>query len=92
MTLVASGRRTEAEALQLELVDRAEQAYMSGAILAIFPLACGRINEAFEFFEKAYEERDGLLPLLTCWPAFDPARDDPRFDILLKRIGLGRDS
>jgi len=48
----------------------------------------GEKDEAFEWLEKAYEERDSQLPFLTVQPLYDPIRDDPRFQDLLLRINL----
>lgn len=43
---------------------------------------------AFEWFEKAYEERDSNLIYVTVPPPFDPLRSDPRYKQLLKKMGL----
>ena len=48
----------------------------------------GEKDEAFEWLEKAYEERDVQLPFLTVEPLYDPLRDDPRFHDLLGRMNL----
>ncbi len=48
----------------------------------------GEKDQAFEWLEKAYEQREGLLMYLKGHPAFDPLRDDPRFLDLLRRINL----
>jgi serine/threonine-protein kinase len=48
----------------------------------------GEQDKAFEWLEKAYERRNSSLPYLAVNPDFDPLRDDPRFDDLLRRIGL----
>ncbi len=45
-------------------------------------------DPAFEWLEKAYEQRVPLLLHLTFNPYFDPIRDDPRFEDLLRRIGI----
>lgn len=42
----------------------------------------------FTWLEKAYEERDTTLVVLNTFPMFDAVRSDPRFQALLKRIGL----
>ncbi len=49
----------------------------------------GETDQVFEQLEKAYEERDanGLRGLQT-HPAYDPLRDDPRFQDLLRRMNL----
>jgi len=46
------------------------------------------MDQAFEWLERAYEERDGILVYLNAAPFFDPLRDDPRFQDLLLRMNL----
>ena len=48
----------------------------------------GEADAAFEWMEKAYERRSIALPWIGVYPAFDRIRSDPRFDDLLRRIGL----
>jgi tetratricopeptide (TPR) repeat protein len=48
----------------------------------------GEKDQAFQWLEKAYEQREGLLLYLKGSPAFDPLRDDPRFHDLLLRMNL----
>jgi hypothetical protein len=48
----------------------------------------GDKDKAFEYLEKAYQQRNPLLYLLQVEPTLDPLRDDPRFDELVKRVGL----
>jgi hypothetical protein len=45
-------------------------------------------DQAMAWLEKAYEER--FNPGVLLRPAFDPLRSDPRFQSLLRRIGLSR--
>ena len=45
-------------------------------------------REAFEWLERAYEERDAFLVWVKLLPPYDPLRDDPRFDVLLEKMGL----
>ena len=48
----------------------------------------GEKDQAFEWLDKAYNGRDFVLVLLKIEPTFDPLRSDPRFPVLLKRVGL----
>lgn len=45
-------------------------------------------DEAFKWLERAYDERVSHLADLLIDPEFDNLRDEPRFDNLLRRIGL----
>jgi hypothetical protein len=47
----------------------------------------GEKDEAFNWLEKAYEERESYFNLFKVEPVFDSLRSDPRFLGLLKRIG-----
>lgn len=48
----------------------------------------GDKDAAFEWLERAFNERDSELVSLKVDPAFDGVRSDPRYPSLLKRIGF----
>jgi len=50
----------------------------------------GDRDRAFEWMEKAYQARDSGLFFLRVMPLYDPLRSDPRFDGMLRRIGIPR--
>jgi len=56
--------------------------------LAILYAALDEREQAFESLEKAYSIHDLQLQTLAVDAAFDPLRSDPRFQDLLRRIGL----
>ena len=59
----------------------------------IFPAAYTCMNnkdEALARLQKAYEEHSPAISTLKVEPAYDPLRSDPRFQELLRRIGLGQ--
>ncbi len=62
--------------------------YVSPAELAILFAALNDRKQAFVSLEKAYAEHDVQLIFLGVDPGFDSLRDDPRFQDLLRRVGL----
>jgi hypothetical protein len=62
--------------------------YVSPGELAILYTALGEQEQAFSSLEKAYAAHDPQLEFLGVSPAYDPLRSDPRFQDLLRRLGL----
>jgi serine/threonine-protein kinase len=85
-----AGRTGEARRLLGEIRARASRGYASPIWSALAHLGLHEIDAAFEWLDRAYEERDGSLILVTASPEFDPLRSDPRIGALLKRMGLER--
>jgi adenylate cyclase len=56
--------------------------------VALVYAALGEKDEAFEWLEKSYEKHEESLCSLKIDCKFDSLRDDPRFDAMLKKIGL----
>jgi tetratricopeptide (TPR) repeat protein len=44
--------------------------------------------KALNWLEKAYEEHNPNLPYISCTPRWDPLRSEPRFQALLRRMGI----
>jgi tetratricopeptide (TPR) repeat protein len=55
---------------------------------ALVELRTAQSNEAFQWLERAYEDRK--ITQLKVEPYLDPLREDPRFLTLLKKAGLTR--
>jgi serine/threonine protein kinase/Flp pilus assembly protein TadD len=87
-TYAVSGRRAEAERVLNQLKDSSKQTYISPYGIAAIHAGLGEKDQAFLWLEKAYEERSGWLIWLRAEPGSDPLRSDPRFQDLLRRIGL----
>jgi adenylate cyclase len=51
-------------------------------------LYAGDTARALDWLEKAYEMRDPNMPYLGVLPIYDPLRSDPRFQALLRKMGL----
>ena len=81
-----AGEREQAEMLLRQL--RESGSLISSADLAIFHTALGEREQAFASLEQAYAAHDIQLQYLRVAPAYDPLRDEPRFDELVRRIQL----
>lgn len=51
-------------------------------------IGMGNRDEVFTYLGKAYLEHSNVLTTLKVEPGFDPLRSDPRFQDLLRRVGL----
>lgn len=86
--LALAGERTAAQAMLSELKSREHETYVPPYYLALIHLALGEPEHALDYLERAYEERDGSLPLLKVDRRLDPLRPHPRFPALLARLNL----
>ena len=64
------------------------EAYNSPFGTAILYAQLGEKSKALDSLEKAYGQRSLSMTELAIEPAFDPIRTDPRFQTLLRRVGL----
>ncbi len=53
-------------------------------------MGLGDKDKAFDWLEKGFQGRSEHMLYLGLEPLVDPLRSDPRFDSLLKRVGLKR--
>jgi len=82
------GNRKAAVKLLGVLRDRSQQRYVSPVNLALIYGGLGDKDRTLEWLDKAYAERSPTLSLLRVTPAFESVRTDPRFRLLVTRIGL----
>jgi TolB-like protein/DNA-binding winged helix-turn-helix (wHTH) protein/Flp pilus assembly protein TadD len=85
---VASGKRSEAVKLLNDLKNRSSPVSSHASEIAVIYAALGDTDQAMNWLEKGYEER--FNPGVLLRPGFDPLRSDPRFQDLVRRIGLPR--
>jgi uncharacterized protein (TIGR02996 family) len=83
-----AGNRAEALRLINELKQRRQTSYVPAGALINPHLALGDYDEAFVWFERAYQEQSNILQFLKIHPFFDPVRQDRRFKDLQRRVGL----
>jgi tetratricopeptide (TPR) repeat protein len=80
--------RARRELEKLEKVSRHDQ--LDPIIMLWAHLGVGDKEEVLADLEKAYSQHFGFLVTLKVEPAFDPLRSDPRFQDLLRRVGLAQ--
>ena len=56
--------------------------------IAVVYAGLGDNDQAFHYFEKAFEDRYFLMIWINSDPRLDNLRADPRFADLVRRIGL----
>ena len=83
-----SGRLPDALRLVEELKKRQQAGYVPAGAFVIAYLGLGEKDEAFAWLERAYKEQSNLLKYLKVDLVFDSVRDDPRFQDLVRRVGL----
>jgi tetratricopeptide (TPR) repeat protein len=84
----AAGRTDDALKIIDELREMSKQRYISAYALGLIYAALDEIDRAFDYLEAAYAERAGDLIFLKADPWLSPLRSDPRFQDLLRRVGL----
>jgi len=82
----AAGKTAEARKVLDDLHTLAEKQYVHAYAFALIHTGLGENDEALEWLERAYQDRNAWMPFLNVEPRFDPLRSDPRFQDLLRRM------
>ena len=84
------GHEDEARNALASLSELAASQYVSPALFMILHGSLGERDRSFEWADKAFEERAGLLIFLASVKPPRALRGDPRHTELRKRMGLER--
>jgi tetratricopeptide (TPR) repeat protein len=87
-TFATAGRRKKAIQILDELAKLAKQKYVAPYFFAGIHIGLGEDDRAIEYLEKSYEEHSHWLMYLHIDPSMDGLRSNPRFQELLRRVGL----
>ncbi len=68
--------------------ERAKQEYVPRTDFAVIYAYLGDKDQAMRWLEESYKEHEFIMTSLNVAPAWDPLRDDPRFQDLLRRMNL----
>ena len=89
LALGLSGRRDASQTLLDKLTDAVRHGAPGTAVwIARTYAQLGQIDLAFEYFEKAYRDRDTQVIWLNVDPFCASLHNDPRFTSLLRRMNL----
>lgn len=83
-----TGRTGEALILLEELRERAQKQYVPSWSYAAIYLGLGEMDKAFDWFEKAVEEREPLMLHFHVHPNYEPLHNHPRYKCLLRKMNL----
>ncbi len=87
-TFAVAGRPAQARKVLDDLKALSRETYVSPFNMATIYVGLGEKDEAFAWLDKAFEERSRSLVWLNLMKEYDGLRSDPRFESLLRRIGL----
>jgi serine/threonine protein kinase/TolB-like protein/Tfp pilus assembly protein PilF/alpha-beta hydrolase superfamily lysophospholipase len=85
-----TGKENDARKIIEELNGLSKRMYVDPYFLAEIYAALGERDQAFQELERAYDQRSSWLVWLKVEPKLDSLRSDPRFNDLLRRVGLGQ--
>jgi TolB-like protein/tRNA A-37 threonylcarbamoyl transferase component Bud32/Flp pilus assembly protein TadD len=88
ITYARMGKTAEARNILNEFLKRSERQYVSPDEIALIYASLGEKDQAFAWLDRAYEARSAFLITGMNSANYDPLRSDPRFDTLLRKIGL----
>jgi TolB-like protein/DNA-binding winged helix-turn-helix (wHTH) protein len=83
-----SGMRDKAVTILNELKTLSQNGFSNAPEIALVYAGLGGKGQAMDWLDKAYSER--FSPWVLMRPAFDPLLPEPRFQDLLRRLGLRR--
>ena len=83
-----SGSHDEARKVAEQLEETSKQHYVPAWDMAVLFAAMGDADTAFRWLEKSYTKRESQMPFLKVDYRIDPLRADPRFQKMLRRVGL----
>jgi tetratricopeptide (TPR) repeat protein len=83
-----AGQTEKAVRLENQLAARSRQQYVSPMVLALVHIGLGQKSVALDDLERGVEEHSYNAMYLGTESAFDPLRQEPRFQALLRKVHL----
>ncbi len=86
--LAVSGKRDEALKTLAQMDEISKRRYVPAYVFASVYVGLGNKDQAFQWLEKSYQDREARLCFFKIDPLMERLRNDPRFSDLVRRIGL----
>jgi TolB-like protein/DNA-binding winged helix-turn-helix (wHTH) protein/Flp pilus assembly protein TadD len=83
-----TGRKGEAQKILNRLLSTSKKVPIAAHHFALIYVGIGKKDEAFAWLEKAYEQHSPMMAWLEVDQRFDSLREEPRFQDLMRRVGL----
>ncbi|SRR6266496_2994728 len=85
-----SGQKAQAEQQLAKLEELNHKEQIDSGVMFFGFIGIGDNEQALAILEKGYSQHSNVLRSLKVDPIFDPLRGDPRFQDLLRRVGLAQ--
>jgi TolB-like protein/DNA-binding winged helix-turn-helix (wHTH) protein/tetratricopeptide (TPR) repeat protein len=85
-----TGKRAPAERELRELLDINRRQPVDPMVIVLAYIGMGNNDQAIAWLEKGYAAHSNGLTAIKVDPLYDPLRGDPRFQDLLRRVGLAQ--
>ncbi len=82
------GKTEEAMNILNRFLQLSKDQYVAPYFIGQLYTGLGKTDEAFTWFNRAVDEHANAMEYLRLDPTFDPIRNDPRFTVLMKKVGL----
>ena len=83
-----TGKRAEAQKILNRLLSTSKTVPIAAHHFALIYIGIGKKDEAFAWLEKAYEQHSPMMAWLEVDQRFDSVRKEPKFQDLMRRVGL----
>jgi len=83
-----AGQPNEFSQRLADLIAALPMSYAPPSAIANALFSAGRVDEGFQWLQHAYNERTNNMVYLGVEPVYDRVRDDPRFQAMMRSVGL----
>jgi serine/threonine-protein kinase len=83
-----AGDRERAKQMLRRLLEASKKTYVQSIAIALVYMGLGDQDRALQWLERACRDRETPMVYVKTYPAYDPVREHPRFQALLRRMGL----